>query len=132
MVDVWNTTEFTITDEHLKLSRRMYVGYNDYCEFGAPEINPKRPYGNSSVHSDMMEILGIEDPRDPDGYDDLPEDLEARLDRLHREMQVVLQIWLCTGVIQTGVFVRTSQYDDLTWKLKHDLERPEPFGQNHW
>ena len=45
---------FTVTETHLLLLQRMQVGW---CgdEFGAPEINPKRPYGNSSVLTDMVE-----------------------------------------------------------------------------
>jgi hypothetical protein len=118
MVDVWNTTEFTITDEHLKLSRRMYMSWWD-CEFGAPCVNPKRPYGNSYVEGDVIEILGLENPRKDDDWADLPDDLVDRINTLHREMQTVIQIWLCTGVIQTGTFVRSDKYDYRSWKLKH-------------
>jgi hypothetical protein len=122
MVDVWNTTEFTITDEHLKLSRRMYVSWDD-CEYGAPAIDCKRPYGNSYVEGDMLEILDIEDPRkredyDGDEWDDIPEDIERRLNDLHHEMQVVLQIWLASGMIRTGTFVKKDKYDFLSWILK--------------
>jgi len=41
-----------------KLLKNFQVRWND-CEFGAPEINPKRPYGNSDVEQDMLEILGL-------------------------------------------------------------------------
>lgn len=51
-------TTFTVTDDHLKLLRRASVGWSD-CEFGAPEIDPKRPYGNSNVLGDIAEILGL-------------------------------------------------------------------------
>jgi hypothetical protein len=52
-------TEFTVTEDHLKLLRRAYIGWDD-CEFGAPGIDPKRPYGNSDVIGDIAEILGEE------------------------------------------------------------------------
>jgi len=29
---------FTVTEDHIKLIKAFYVNYNDYCEFGAPEI----------------------------------------------------------------------------------------------
>ena len=45
-------------EEHLKLLKEMYVGWNE-CEFGAPEIDPKRPYGDSDVYEDMNKILGL-------------------------------------------------------------------------
>jgi len=47
---MFDKIRFELTEQHLKLIRRMTVRYNDYCEFGAPEIDPKRPYGNSSAH----------------------------------------------------------------------------------
>lgn len=50
------TQTFTVTDEHVKLLRRFQVGWQD-CETGAPEIDPKRPYGNSAVPEDIHEIL---------------------------------------------------------------------------
>ena len=55
-----NVTEFTVTDEHLKLLRGAYVGWDD-CEFGAPAIDCKRPYGNSDVIADIAEILEVPD-----------------------------------------------------------------------
>ncbi|MCU1325011.1 MAG: hypothetical protein JWN34_381, partial [Bryobacterales bacterium] len=60
-------SDFFVTSEHLKLLQRMCVGWQD-CEYGAPEIDPKRPYGNSSVEYDILEILGVK----PDSEDDYP------------------------------------------------------------
>jgi Resolvase, N terminal domain len=51
-----NPRHFAITDEHLRLLRRACVMWFD-AEFGAPAIDPKRPYGNSIVYADMAEIL---------------------------------------------------------------------------
>lgn len=53
--------EFNLKEEHIKLLRAMYVGWSD-CEYGAPEIDPKRPYGNSYVEGDVHEILTSECP----------------------------------------------------------------------
>jgi hypothetical protein len=47
------TQTFKLTDEHLKLLRRFNVGWQD-SESGAPEIDPKRPYGNSAVPGTSM------------------------------------------------------------------------------
>ncbi len=52
--------QFTLKPEHVKLLRRMYVDWDD-CEFGAPEIDPEQPYGNSDVEQDMIEILGLKE-----------------------------------------------------------------------
>jgi hypothetical protein len=78
---------FTLTREHLKLARRMYVEW-DNCEYGAPAINPKRPYGNSDVEGDIAEILGWAWDRD----NDRPEAESARARAIHCEMETVLAI----------------------------------------
>jgi hypothetical protein len=39
-------SEFTVTDDHLKLLRHAYAIWGD-CEFGAPVNDPKRPCGDS-------------------------------------------------------------------------------------
>ena len=43
---------FEVKEEHLALLRKMSVGWHD-CEFGAPEIDPKRLFGNSNVLQDV-------------------------------------------------------------------------------
>ena len=56
---VRNATRFTVTDEHLRLLRRAYVSW-DETEFGAPEIDCKRPYGNSDMlHAETAVALQI-------------------------------------------------------------------------
>jgi hypothetical protein len=51
--------QFTVTDDHLKLIQHAYTSW-DHCEFGAPEIDPKRPYGDTWVHFSMIKILGAD------------------------------------------------------------------------
>lgn len=50
------TDTFEITHDHITLLQAAEWEYND-CEFGAPAIDPKRPYGNSSVELDLVERL---------------------------------------------------------------------------
>lgn len=51
-------TEFTVTEDHLKLLRHIRgVRWDPGEGFGAPFINSKRPYGNSDVPRDVAEIL---------------------------------------------------------------------------
>jgi hypothetical protein len=106
------TTAFTITEDHLKLLRRAYVGWQD-CEFGAPEIDPKRPYGNSSVLLDIAEILGVE-LADMGDEECIPLELEEYFHKLHRETQAVLQIALATGEFKAGDYV-SDKYKD-NWR----------------
>lgn len=108
---------FVMKPEHLKLLRNFRVGWQN-CEFGAPEINPKRPYGNSDVIQDMIEIFGLKTLKEGvyefslfgkkwllkgedehnlymDGADE--EKLVKMLENLHKETEIALQIVLLTG-----------------------------------
>ena len=84
--------EFTVTEQHITLLRAALVEW-DPCEFGAPEIDPKKPYGNSAVEHDIRRVLG-----NPAGSD---EDMT----RLHAETGIVLQIVLSTGMFEPGRYV---------------------------
>jgi hypothetical protein len=85
---------FTVREDHLKLLRRFCVGWQD-CETGAPEIDPKRPYGNSSVEEDIHEILTGE-------RRELSDEERDNYYNLHRETEKVLQIVLSTGSFKAG------------------------------
>lgn len=91
---------FTLTEQHLALLRRAYVGWDD-CEFGAPAIDCKRPYGNSSVVLDIAEILGVPTDDEADDYG-LNQETEDRLTALHKETQTALQVILSTGKFEVG------------------------------
>lgn len=86
---------FTVTEQHLKLVRSFNVGWQD-TEYGAPEIDPKRPYGNSNVRYDIAEILNI-DPSEADW---------EVLEQLHRDTDKVLQIAIDTGKFEAGTYQR--------------------------
>jgi len=101
---------FTLTEEHLKLLRAMHIGWQD-CNYGAPEVDPKRPYGNSSVECDIHEILTNE--RD---YE-LTDEQRERYATLHRETQTALEILIQCGELRPGV------YDDM---------RAKPYGKREW
>lgn len=96
-------TLFTITSDHIKLLKNAHIGWDD-CEFGAPAIDCKRPYGNSYVFGDIADILGIE--REPDEYGDLEfsDEQESYMLKVHSELQTVLQILTQTCDIHHGVW----------------------------
>lgn len=86
---------------------------------GAPGINPKRPYGNSFVMGDIVEILNIEnDLWDEDG-NDLPDTEELRdyLHTLHIETKTALEIILGCQTFDTGIYIRDSEYSSDPWRL---------------
>lgn len=103
---------FTITSEHLKLIRRMNVGWQD-CETGAPEIDPKRPYGNSSVDCDVAEILGLDIDWDRD--DVISDQTREYCEMLHKQTEDALQIVLATGKFEVGTFEREDYSSN--WKV---------------
>lgn len=90
---------FTLTNEHLTLLRAAFVGWDD-CETGAPCIDPKRPYGNSNVESDIAEKLGWTLFEDADQH--LSAEQRDRADTLHRETQEALQVILQLADIDPG------------------------------
>lgn len=96
---------FKVTDAHVTLARAMIVGW---CgdEFGAPEIDPKRPYGNSNVIHDMLGLLGLPVVEEP------PESLVDYLTELHKSMETALQVFLATGAFEPGVYVASGYRRD--------------------
>ena len=114
---------FEVKKEHLTLLKHMYVGWHD-CEFGVPEIDPKRPYGNSDVIGNMIKIFGKEVKRGifkvdllgkeyyiANGEDSEDTDeLEGVLNKLHRETETVLQIALNTGMFKEGKYKLEHEY----------------------
>lgn len=107
--------KFTVTEDHLKLAKEMYVSWQD-CEYGAPEINPKRPYGNSAVEEDICKILGK--TKVSANYEEVytTEDLK-NAGTLHQEMEIALQIFLCTQSFKTGTYEKQDEYASKSWKL---------------
>lgn len=124
--------KFNLRPEHLKLMSKFSVGWND-CEFGAPEIDPKRPYGNSDVYQDMIEILGFKELREGvyeftlfgekwilkgedkyniylDGKDE--EKLCGKLRELHEETEKALSVCLSALSFDEGMYERDDLSDD--------------------
>jgi hypothetical protein len=109
--------EFTVTEDHLKLLRRVYVGYWYTGEgyYGVANISAKRPYGNSYVGRDIAEILNA-----PDGdwvYEDgekvgVTDEADERFMRLHVETMVALQVVLAAGEFRPGHYRRTERWID--------------------
>ena len=126
---------FIMKKEHLKLLRKMYVAWWE-CEFGAPSINCKRPYGNSDVITDMLDILGLKELKPGifeftlngktwfikgedkwnlylDGKDE--ESLVEALNRLHEETEATLQVVLSTGTFKEGKYEKDDY--GIGWNL---------------
>ena len=106
---------FILTDDHILLLQRAYIGWED-CEYGAPAIDCKSPYGNSAVELDMAEILGIEIIRDQ--YGELSETQVELFREMHKETKIELQIILRTKSFLPGKYIADDY--DTNWRLESD------------
>ena len=97
--------EFTLTEEHLVLLRAMF-------ENGAPAVDPKRPYGNSHVPSDIRRLLGW--PKPAEGDEEAYAKSNEAAYAIHRETEHALQIVLHHGPIP-GRYVLSNKYNHTSW-----------------
>ena len=99
------TETFEVTEDHIKLLKNSYTSWSS-MEYGAPMMDPKRPYGNSDVVRDMAKVLDREifDPKTGERIDDKADDLY----KIHKQMETVLQILLDNARkgIETGTYER--------------------------
>lgn len=104
---MFDRKSFVVTEDHLKLVENMYVEYYNGCEHGAPGVDPKRPYGNSDVYTDIAELLCIKPAIIIDEEDDeyeFDDDQIALMDKLHQETATVIQIILKTKKFEPGEY----------------------------
>lgn len=107
---LYGEERFEVTEDHLKLVRQMNFRYEDWSEFGAPAVDSKRPYGNSDVLSDIVEIITGHNPYNEDGdLEQWVKDREQQFMKLHKETATVLEIAARTGKFEAGVY-RTPTY----------------------
>lgn len=102
---------FELLTEHVKLLRAFNVTWYE-IETGAPSIDGKRPYGNSNVAADVIELMGWQS--DPD--DVTPRQDRARAMQLHEETKTALQVVLSTGSFEPGVY--ESDWHGREWRRK--------------
>lgn len=107
---------FTLKKEHKILLSRMHVGWQD-CESGAPEIDPKRPYGNSCVEQDVLIILNIKPKgkKEEGGFQPYSEEQKEWARKLHRETEIALQL-LLLGYTKIGKYYQYDLYGTRAWK----------------
>lgn len=90
--------EFLVTYDHIQLLSSSYVYWDD-CEFGAPGIDPKRPFGNSDVEKDYEDITG------------------KTFDyRVYKQLETCLQILLDNLSIHAGLY-RYDEEDDRWYEV---------------
>ena len=129
------TIEFNLHEDHLTLLRNFYVSWQ-WCEFGAPEINPKRPYGNSDVLEDIRELLGFE-VGDVYSQDEMLLKFRVYFSRIHFQMEHVLCMLFSSILDKEGMTpgVYSASCDgkfyianDLKWKRIRSAREDDPVG----
>ena len=103
---------FELKPEHIKLLKAAEWRWED-CEFGAPAIDCKRPYGNSDVITDMLEILCSRDSikkcphcREVIEIEGGPDD--DQLMALHKELLQALRVIFNSGSMVPGTYENRS------------------------
>lgn len=112
---------FTVKQKHLKLLQHLVI--TSYDEYGTPSVDGKRPFGNSDIDRDMLEILGVVDKERWYELDDKQRSMlreVCELDKLFKELRVCLQILTVNLCISEGLY-EASEYD-YDWKkaVKND------------
>lgn len=118
------TYSFEVTDDHMALLKHLTLRWEG-CEYGAPAVDCKRPYGNSDVVSDICDILGWV------VGDDGPTEAQSRAARrIHEQTLFVLMAFVATESWGEGLFeVATAEwgYDSLgrdTWRRVVSTDAP--------
>lgn len=104
-------TTFKLTKNHIKLLSRAYWRMNEY-ETGAPEIDGKRPYGNSFVAGDVAEIIGMK----VDKEEGMTDEQERDCLNLHHETLTAIRVILSTQSFEPGVYESNDRYGERDWK----------------
>lgn len=108
--------KFKVEEDHIKILKNMRVTWNDSC-FGSPTVDPKRPYGSTTVIEDMAKILNI-GKGDEDGEIQLSDEQEKKLLKFHKETETVLEILLYNCSIKAGVYVNKGYSNE--WILSEE------------
>ena len=108
---VYDLTEFEITQDHLTLLQNMLVEWDSGDESpdyrGVPSINKKKPYGNYDYLSSINNMLDLGFEQDDEGEFD--EEATEVLRSLHEDTEHVLQIVLATGEMRPGKYKRAEE-----------------------
>ena len=97
---------FTLTSEHVALLRHL----NTYNDAGDPQIDTKRPYGNSDHLSDICRIVGWTKAGDDGHAPCWSSQQRAAARRLHGQMATALECVLRSGSFEPGEFRQDDFY----------------------
>jgi hypothetical protein len=97
--------EFLLKEEHIKLLKGMYVGFNTDMYDGAPAVDIKRPYGNKDIYPDMIRLLGWKQELDRNDEVIITKETFEKLKILHQETAQALEVVLTAQTFEPGLYV---------------------------
>ena len=100
-------TEFVLTADHLTLLRHANLTWSAQ-EWGGPQIDPKRPFGNGDLWRDVARILGWPAAADPEAEDGFYAHYDAA-GAVYGELLTALEVVLETLSFQPGRYVRDGE-----------------------
>ena len=106
--------EFTITEQHLMLLQGLYI---DAGEFDLPEVDCKRPFGNSNVICDIAEKIGLSKIETNDEEWVWPKGTTEACRAATEGLYIAMQICLSTQSFEVGTYYCDDEYDQKSWKL---------------
>ena len=104
-----SATVFELKQEHLTLLKQSCWGWND-CEYGAPGMDCKRPFGNSGVDTDLAEILSKTSPKCPHCGELLDTTVQQKNEAIYKELLNALEVICHTLSFELGVYKKNSKY----------------------
>lgn len=100
---------FEMTQDLITLLRNSWVSSSlTGCGYGAAEIDPKRPYGNGDVATDIATLLNWDIPGGG-----LTEEQRVAAWMVHELTPVALQVVLSTGMFELGAYRRATPYGNV-------------------
>lgn len=108
--------KITITQQHLDLLKQAYISEYE-CEFGGWGLDCKRPFGNSDVIGDILEILGY--IKSGLTIDDLPKELQDDVE--NRDIRYDFKSGEFEELDEVTEMLEEYYYEDLM-KIYNELE----------
>ena len=110
-----NIGVFELKQQHLDLLKETVISWDD-CEFGAPCVDCKRPYGNSGVEDDIAGIIKLPKKDNWDKEEETwNEKATERMGDLHKETEIALQIVLHCQSFELGRY-KLDKEGHQNWK----------------
>ena len=105
---------FIVTEQHIKLLAHLWIKWElTAYEHGVPCVDSKRPYGNSGILGEIIDILDLpyKYDEDLDGYSD---EVESIIRQFHHETLICMQILVRNASIKPGEYVAGKH--DQNWR----------------